>query len=156
MSLIREQIADVASIGVQDGSGPLGRGSGYKSNLLKAQTASYSFAQDGGAVGTILLRLPYPIPAGSVVKELIVNTTSALASDGAATVALGIVSSGDLRTAGAYNAAPYSASAPTVNTSPVLLSAEKTSIIMTVGTAAVTAGAFSASVIYLEGVATSV
>ncbi|MBU1213460.1 MAG: hypothetical protein KJ587_19660, partial [Alphaproteobacteria bacterium] len=58
--------------------------------------ATYSFAVDGGAVGTIALLGATSIPANAVICGGVVNVTAALTSAGAATAALQVEGANDL------------------------------------------------------------
>lgn len=160
MSLLLEQVVNVSSIDEQSSSGSLATGVIYKSSLLKAQTASYSFARHGGAIGAILLPLPYSIPVGSVIREVIINSTSALTSAGAATVSIGVKTAAEFVAAAAFTAGPFNGNAgslpPVAAPACPVSSAVISSVIVTVGAAALTGGAFTATVLYLEGVSTSI
>ena len=107
----------------------------------------YDFATDGGAVGTVTLRGP-KLPTGAVITKAYSYYTTAATSGGSATVAYGVESDdatgiegataiGTAATAGAHDtdADGTAANFTTITT------AER-DLILTIGTAALTAGAF--------------
>lgn len=107
---------------------------------------SYSFATDGGAVGTITLR-GQPIPSGAVVTGGYIDVSVVPTSGGAATISAGVEAAGDLQAAAAISGAPWSTTgrksvtpAGTGATS-VKLTADR-NVAIVVATAALTAGAF--------------
>lgn len=66
----------------------------------------YDFASQGGAIGTIFLRGPL-LPTGAVLSDSFMKVITALASLGAAEVAIGAVAAGDIQTAAAVSGAPW-------------------------------------------------
>src|SRR3990167_4496889 len=57
--------------------------------VLRTARAKYSFAVDGGAISTITLATNATIPDNAVLMRCIVNSTTAVTSGGAATIAFG-------------------------------------------------------------------
>ncbi|MFJ9848577.1 hypothetical protein [Streptomyces sp. NPDC101150] len=102
----------------------------------------YDFAVDGGAQGDITLRGP-AIPSGTVVVGATVDVTTAVTSGGAATVALKLEGTADLRAAATLSTAPaLNAQAVKALLSPVKTSASR-SVVATIATADLTAGKFT-------------
>lgn len=127
-------------------------GSGPGNSVLRAAKAVYSFAVDGGAVSTITPNGTVNLPANAVIVAATVNSTTAVTSAGAATVAVG-TSAGSSTTSilGATAKASLSANA-LINGVPVFATPVKLTaagnITFTVGTAALTAGVIEAVVYY--------
>lgn len=113
----------------------------------------YSFAVDGGAVGTIALSGATGIPSGAIILAAYIEVTQALTSGGAATVALQVESAADVQAAAAVSGAPWSttgvklSSARTFATAPIKTTAAR-DISAVIAAAALTAGAFRVYVIY--------
>lgn len=105
--------------------------------------AGYDFAKDGGAVGDITLR-GLSLPAGAVVDIGKLDVQTSLTSGGAATAALKLVNAADVLAetamaglaAGVKDLVPDGTAANTVKTTA------NTKLVLTVGTAALTAGKF--------------
>lgn len=120
----------------------------------KYARATYSFADDGGAVSDITLTTTPVIPSGALVTNAHVDVTTAPTSGGAATIALKVEGAGDLDPATAISAAPWSATGvKNLDIAGVDKGAKTTaarSVVATVGTAALTAGAFDVVVEYME------
>ncbi len=75
----------------------------------KTWTGQYSFATDGGAIGTITLRSEDgPIPSGSVITYGYLDVTTLFTTGTAATMALSVESAGDMVAATVVSGAPYS------------------------------------------------
>lgn len=129
----------IESAGLQEGA--LTRGS------FQLYRGDYSFAVDGGAVGTIALSGQTGIPSGALILAAWIEVTVALTSGGAATVALQIESAADVQAAAAVSGAPWSttgvklSSARTFATAPVKTTAAR-DISAVIAAAALTAGAF--------------
>lgn len=116
----------------------------------------YSFATDGGAVGTITLRGD-TIPSGAIITDALLHVDTAPTSAGAATVSVGSEAAADIQAAAAISGAPWSTAGAkrgslTATAAPVKTTAAR-SITIVVGTAALTAGKFSVVVEYVELVA---
>lgn len=150
--VFREHVATVASINYYDSRGPDNTGASYKTQLHKSQTAEYDFSRDGGLVSAITINLPYPIPSGSIVYASTSLATTTVTSGGAATFDVGVDAAGDL------NAAPVTLAQMNAGwresresaVAPVVTTAERTTLTLTIGTAALTAGVISVNVEYLE------
>jgi hypothetical protein len=150
--VFREHVASVASISRYDSEGPESTGASYKTQLHKSQTVEYDFSVDGGLVSTINLELKYPIPSGSIVYASTAWATTTYASGGASTVSFGVDAANDL------NAAPITVAQINAGwresresaVAPVITTAERTVLTITIGTAAATAGVISLNVEYIE------
>lgn len=121
--------------------------------VAKPAVGLYSFATDGGAVGDITLRGD-AIPSGAIIVDALLHVDTVPTSAGAATVAVKVESAADINAAGAISGAPWSTTGAkragfTATSAPVKTTAER-SIVVTVGTAALTAGAFKVVVWYVE------
>lgn len=125
---------------------------------VKTAVGEYSFAADGGAVGSITLRgsgaLGAGLPLGSVVTGGYVEVDTALTSGGLATVGISLEGAGDVVAATVISGAPWSTTgrksvipAGTGATS-VKTSTGTRSIVAVVGVAALTAGAFRVVLFY--------
>ena len=92
------------------------------------------------------------IPDNAIVISGHVDVITAVTSEGAATVAIGLVSGVDLLAATAKTSLGLAAQVPmaAVKTAPIKLSAEK-AVTVTVGTAALTAGKFDGYIVWMEG-----
>ncbi len=76
---------------------------------LKVWTGDYSFAVDGGAISTIILRSACgAIPIGSYIVEAFMDVTTGFTTGTAATAALTVEAANDLQTATIVSGAPYS------------------------------------------------
>lgn len=124
---------------------------------VKSARGDYSFAADGGAVGTIALTGSTLIPAGAIVIGGFVEITTALTSAGAATIALQVEGAGDIVAAtavaswtiGRKNVLPARTSGSlTAATSVKTTAARDISVVIAV--AALTAGAFKVVLEYVE------
>lgn len=150
--VFKEHVATVASISRYDSEGPDSTGASYRTQLHKSQTVEYDFAVHGGAISTINLPLKYPIPAGSIVYASTAYATTTFASGGAATVRFGADAANDLNAAvitiAQINAGWHEARESAV--APVITTAERTALTITIATAAATAGVISLNVQYLE------
>lgn len=150
--VFREHVATVASIGRYDSEGPNNSGASYKTQLHKSQTVEYDFSRDGGLVSTINLNLKYPIPSGSIVYSSTALATTTYASGGASTVSFGVDAANDLSaapvTVAQVNAGWRESRESAV--APVVTTAERSVLTVTIATAAATAGVISFNVQYLE------
>lgn len=114
--------------------------------------AIYNFGVDGGAVSTITPALSVELPDNAVIVAGTVNSTTAVTSAGAATVAIG-TSAGSSTTAllAATGKASFTLdailNAVPVFATPVKLTA-KGNVTFTIGTAALTAGVIEVTLIY--------
>lgn len=112
----------------------------------------YDFAVDGGAVGDITLRGD-TIPSGAVITDALIKVTTALTSEGSATVAIKAEGAADINAADAISGAPWSTTGAkradlTATSAPVTTTAAR-SLVATVGTADLTAGKFTVAVEYV-------
>ena len=92
------------------------------------------------------------VPDNAIVISGHVDVITAVTSEGAATVAIGLVSGVDLLAATAKTSLGLAAQVPmaAVKTAPIKLAAEK-AVTVTVGTAALTAGKINGYIIWMEG-----
>jgi hypothetical protein len=132
-------------------TGKVGRGVGL--GRAKPAVGYYEFAQDGGAVGDIVLRGD-SIPAGAIIVDALLHVDTALNSGGSATIAIKTEGAADINAADAFGGAPWSTTGAkradfTATSAPVKTTAKR-SIVATVGTAALTAGKFTVVVWYVE------
>jgi hypothetical protein len=75
----------------------------------KSYRGDYSFATDGGAISTIVLRSKTgPIPAGSIILGGYLDVTTGFTTGTAATAAITVEAANDLQTATVVSGAPYS------------------------------------------------
>lgn len=126
----------------------------YIEDSIQTARARYSFAADGGAVGTIALRGDR-IPQGAIVIDALLDVTTALAGGtGADTVALGLEGTTDLQAAAARNGAPWSTTGAKrmtfTGTSPPIRTTQTRPVQLTIAGSALTAGALDVYVRYLE------
>lgn len=124
---------------------------------LRAVRVDYSFAVDGGAVGTIALAGSTVIPAGAIVLGGLLEVTTPPTSGGAATIAVQVEAAGDTVAAAAISGAPWSTAGrksviPVFTGATSLKTTAARDVSIVVATAALTAGAFS---VYLFYVATA-
>lgn len=121
---------------------------------LKTWTGDYSFAVDGGAAGTIVLRSnDGPIPAGALITGGVLDVTTPLTSGGAATGALQVEAADDTLAATAVGGAPWSSSGrkdvlPDATGSTALKTTVGRSPSFVIATAALTAGVFRLTLFY--------
>lgn len=115
----------------------------------------YSFAVDGGAVGTIALSGATGIPSGAIILAAYIEVVTPPTSGGAATIAVQVESAADVQAAAAVSGAPWStagvklSSARTFAAAPVKTTADR-DISIVIATAALTAGAFRIYVVYMS------
>lgn len=117
--------------------------------------AQYNFANDGGAVGTITPVNNFTLPTNAVIMNVVINSTTAVTSAGAATVAIGTtVGSSATSLLTATGKASFTSNAfvqgvpvPQTASTFVKLSASG-QLQVTVGTAALTAGVIEVYVFY--------
>lgn len=120
---------------------------------LRVARARYSFAVDGGAVGTIALAGASVIPLGAVVMATLINVVTVPTSGGAATISVGVEAAADQQAAAAISGAPWSTTGwkwatQTFTTAPDVTTAAR-DIVAAVATAALTAGVFDVYVFYI-------
>jgi hypothetical protein len=92
---------------INPGVNSLGALTGYRMYRFE-----YSFAVDGGAIGSINLRgvqgSPNRVPSGFVVLDSVIEVLTALDSGGSATAALTLNSAADVLAVTAFGSAPWS------------------------------------------------
>lgn len=143
---------------------PLKTGSQIVRRSKRVYKGIYDFAIQGGAIGSHALYdpvfgklIPLDLPANFVIVNVVIDCMTALASGGAATVALtsGQVAA-DLLAATAYTAAPLNGtiaagvpvSAATAIKIPALQADPGSQVSMVIAAAALTAGQFA---VHIEG-----
>lgn len=132
-------------------------GNGFGDSVLRVARAKYDFAIDGGAVSTITPNGTVALPDNAVIVAATINSTTAVTSAGAATVAIG-TSAGSSTTSiiGATAKASLSADA-VLNGVPVFATPVKLTaagnVTFTVATAALTAGVIEATLYYFVAAA---
>lgn len=130
-------------------------GDAYREGRKKYALASYDFANDGGSTGDITLTTTPQIPSGALVTEAIIHTTTAFTSGGSATVALKLESAADVNAADAISGDPWNATGvyradALVGADAGLETTADRDLVMTVGTAALTAGVADIVIEYME------
>lgn len=128
-------------------------GASFAAGALRVARARYSFAADGGAIGTVALMGAALIPNNAVIVATLINVLTIPTSGGAATVALGVEADGDQQAAAAISGAPWSTTGwkwatQTFTTAPDVTTAAR-DISMAIATAALTAGVIDVYVFYL-------
>lgn len=120
---------------------------------LSVVRASYSFAADGGAVGTVNLVGSAVIPANAAILACFIEVGTLPTSGGAATIGLAVEGAGDMQAAAAISGAPWSTAGWKVGTKTFATAPVETTvardIVMTIGVAALTAGTFDVYVYYM-------
>ncbi len=114
----------------------------------------YSFAVQGGAVGTVNLKdadgKDLKLPANAIITNVIIDVLTAPTSGGSATIAVSAVSAGDLLAAtaiGSVTGIVQGIPANSVGTA-IKLASEKT-VTASIAVAALTAGKFNVQVEYI-------
>lgn len=112
----------------------------------------YDFARDGGAVGTIAMRGD-GLPDDAVITSGMIHVVTAVTSGGSATVALHLLSAGDILAATAKASLTLNALIDTVPVGTAATSIRTTSAglvpTVTIATAALTAGKIVLALEYL-------
>lgn len=115
---------------------------------------TYNFSRHGGATGTVLL--PGKIlPDNAVIKDAYIDVLTVPTSGGGATIALGFEAATDINAADAISGAPWSTTGPKdadgidigTESGYVKIDGAK-GLLMTIATAALTAGLFTVIVEY--------
>lgn len=108
--------------------------------------ARYSFATQGGAVGTIALVGAAVIPANAVIIDSGIDVVTVPTSAGAATLGVDTEAAGDIVTAAVISGAPWSTTGRKNGTPQDAATSVKTTVArdisVRVGVAALTAGVF--------------
>lgn len=121
------------------------------------QKFTYDFARDGGAVSAIAMKdslgRAAKLPDNAVVLSVRQESITDCTSSGAATVALGITGTADkFLVATAYTDASFDVDAVTArNASVPYKAAASDQVLVTIATAALTAGKFNLYIDYFEG-----
>lgn len=119
-------------------------------NRKRVLLVEYDFAKDGGAVGDITLR-GGKLPAGAVVTSGVIDVQTAVTGGTNATGALKVETANDVYaaaavtsgwTAGLKDTVPVGAAAAMIKTTAA------SAVVLTVGTAALTAGKFVVALEY--------
>jgi hypothetical protein len=116
--------------------------------------ASYDFAVDGGAVGTITLR-GQGVPSGATVLGGYVEVTTPLTSGGAATAGVQAEAAGDLIAPAVVTGAPWSTAGrksiiPAFTGATTVRTTAARTVQMVVAVAALTAGKFDVVLLYSD------
>ena len=116
--------------------------------------AAYSFAVDGGAVGTIALLGATSIPANALIAGGVLVVATALTSLGAATAALQVEGANDIVNAAAIAGVPWSTTGrksiiPAFTGATAVLTTAARDVSLVIGTADLTAGIFYVLLYYV-------
>jgi len=135
-------------------SGSISEGAGIRGGV-KTAYGKYSFASDGGAVGTIALNGSTDIPSGSTILGGWVEVTTAPTSGGAATIAITVNAADDLVAAAAISGAPWSTTGrksivPVFTGATSVRTTAARDISIVIATAALTAGVVSVTLLYVD------
>ncbi len=122
--------------------------------IIHATEFKYDFAVQGGAVGSVTIQ-DKTIPTNALILGgLIMDPDTDITSGGAATVALGIKTGGDLHAADAIadiNGGPLWADQFVFGETAPIETASQEGLIVTIATAALTAGVFRVKVFWVHG-----
>lgn len=137
---------------LQTGGVPNAAGGPFQCPLF-AYRADYSFASQGGTVGTIGLSGATGIPANAVILGGYLRVTTGVTGGASATAAIQIEGANDTINAAAVTGAPWSTTGfksliETFAGANCVLTTAARDISLVIGTAALTAGAFSVVVFY--------
>ena len=112
----------------------------------------YDFAKDGGAIGAIALR-GNKIPSGAIITSGMIHVITAVTSDGAVTVELGVEATDDVRASTLKAALTIGAMLDVVPVgtaaTAILTTTAGAGVTMTIGDAAITAGKVVVALEYL-------
>lgn len=125
---------------------------------LSVARGDYSFAVDGGAVGTIALMGATNIPSGATILGGWLEVTTVPTSGGAATIGVQVEAAGDIVAAAVISGAPWSTTGrksviPVFTGASAVRTTASRDISIVIGTAALTAGVFKVVLLYLPPVA---
>jgi hypothetical protein len=118
---------------------------------------TYSFAVDAGAISTITPSNSPTIPLNAIILGGVIDITTTLTSGGAATIALGLGSGGQVAALKAATAVASWTAGLTLPIIPVFTAATyykvtaAARLTMTIAAATLTAGRFDVSVVYVIG-----
>jgi hypothetical protein len=118
--------------------------------------AQYNFTNDAGAAGLITPANNCTIPANAVITNVVINSTTAVTSAGAATISVGSTGTGSSATAflaatgkASFSLAAFVQGVPVPQTSSTFVKTTSSgAITITVATAALTAGVIEIYVFY--------
>lgn len=121
---------------------------------VRAVRVRYSFADDGGAIGTIALAGASVIPADAVILGGFVDVVTVPTSAGAATIAVQAEAANDIVNAAAISGAPWSTVGrksviPAFTGATTVKTTAARDISAVIGTAALTAGVFDVYLFYV-------
>jgi hypothetical protein len=121
----------------------------------KTWRGAYSFATDGGAIGSITLRSEDgPIPSGSVITHGYLDVTTGFTTGSAATMAITVESAGDMVAATVVSGAPYSTTGrksiiPVATGATAVKTTASRAPVATIATGTVTAGVLAVVLEYV-------
>lgn len=121
-------------------------------NKIGQCVVEYDFAKDGGAIGSITLRGP-DIPSGAIVDFGLIDVVTACTSGGSATLALTLVSAGDIKAADAvanWTLAATLATVPVGTAATAVKTTARKKLVLTIAVAALTAGKFRVALRYMK------
>lgn len=121
---------------------------------IHATEFKYDFSVHGGAIGSVTIQ-DKTIPANALILGgLIIDPDTNIAAGVGATVALGIKAAGDLHAADAFadiNGGPLWCNQITIGSTVPIETASQEGLIVTIATAALTAGVFRVKVFWVHG-----
>lgn len=125
-----------------------GHGRGFRSSI-----ATYNFAAQGGAIGSIVLAGDSAIPAGATIVGGYLDVVTPPTSGGAATIAIQVEGAGDVVAAAAVAGAPWSTTGrksvvPAFTGATSVRTTAVRQVTAVVATAVLTAGAFNVVVFW--------
>jgi hypothetical protein len=134
---------------------PASAGSGLGAAGVAKMT--YSFASDGGAIGTIIPTSSPTVPVGAIILGGAIDITTQVTSGGAATIALGFGSGAQAAALKAATAVASFTTGTTMTMIPLFTAATyykltaSAQMSLTVAAFALTAGRFDVNVVYVQG-----
>jgi hypothetical protein len=122
--------------------------------IIHATEFKYDFAVHGGAIGAVTIQ-DKTIPRNALILgALIIDPDTNIAGGSGATVALGVITAGDLHAADAFadiNGGPLWADQLVIGETAPIETASEEGLIVTIATAALTAGIFRVKVFWVHG-----
>lgn len=120
---------------------------------LRSSIATYSFAAQGGAIGSIVLAGDSAIPSGATIVGGYLDVVTPPTSGGAATIAIQVEGAGDVVAAAAVAGAPWSTTGrksvvPAFTGATSVRTTAVRQVTAVVATAVLTAGAFNVVVFW--------
>ena len=135
----------------------IAKGADYGYGNPRMVRAVYNFAVDGGAVSTITPKLNATLPANAIIYGATINSTTAVTSAGAATVAVGTSAGSSTTSVLAATAKTSFTTNALLNGVPVFATPVKLTaagqVTFTIAAAALTAGVIEATVFYFVAAA---